>query len=61
MSNEKFQPSYKANKIPSPKPVWMNNFRIRLRFEGSCLKQQDATPFTPSNVVNMFIVYELDS
>ena len=39
----------------------MNNFRIRLRFEGSCLKQEDTAPFTLSNVVNLFIVYELDS
>ena len=41
--------------------MWMNNFRIRLRFEGSCLKQEDTTPFTLSDVVNLFIVYELDS
>ena len=39
----------------------MNNSRIRLRFEGSCLKQEHTPPFTPSNVVNLFIVYELDS
>ena len=57
MSNQKFQPSYATNKILSPKPVWMNNSRIRLRFEGISLKQEDTTPFTPSNVVNLFIVY----
>ena len=41
--------------------MWMNNSRIRLRFERSCLKQEDTTPFTLSNVVSVFIVYELDS
>ena len=34
------------------------NSRIRLEFKGSCLKQEEAT-FTPNNVVNVFIIYEL--
>ena len=34
--------------------------RLRLRIEGSCLKQEDKTPVTPNNVVNLFIVCELD-
>ena len=38
----------------------MNNTRIILKFKGTCLKQEDTTPFTPNNVVNLFIVYELD-
>ena len=38
----------------------MNNIRIRLKFKGSCLKQEDKAAFTPNNVVNLFIVYELD-
>ena len=37
----------------------MNNSRIRLEFKRSRLKQNKA-PFTPNNVVNLFIVYELD-
>ena len=37
----------------------MNNSRIRLRFTGSCLRQEFAT-FTPKNVVNLYIVYELN-
>ena len=36
----------------------MSNSKISLRFTGSCLKQDKAT-FTPNNVVNLFIVYEL--
>ena len=59
MSNEKFKPST-ANKRLSPKLLW-NRSRLRLRFEGSCLKQRDTTPFTPNNLVNLFIVYELDT
>ena len=36
----------------------MNNSRIRLRFTGTCLRQELAS-FTLSNIVNLFIVYEL--
>ena len=60
MSNEKFTPPYTVGKRLSPKLIW-NNSRIRLKFEGSCLKQEDKAPFTPNNLVNLFIVYELDT
>ena len=43
-----------------PKMQW-NEYKIRLRFEGSCLKQEDTTIVTPNNLVNLFTVYELDS
>ena len=33
---------------------------MRLKFEESCLKQEDKVPFTPKNAVNLFIVCELD-
>ena len=49
------------NKILSPKLAWMNNSRIRLKFEGSCLKQEDTAPFSPNDIANLFTVYELDS
>ena len=39
----------------------MNNARIRLEFKGSCLKQEDKAPFSPNNVINSFIAYELDT
>ena len=39
----------------------MNNSRLRLEFEGSFLKQEDKAAFTPNNVVNLFIVKELDT
>ena len=38
----------------------MNNSKIRLRFTGSCLKQEDKPPYTLKNVVNLFIVYEIN-
>ena len=38
----------------------MSNTRIRLTFKGSCLKEEDTASFTPNNVVNLHIVYELD-
>ena len=59
MPNEKYKPSDTGNKVLSPKLLW-NKSRLRLRFEGSCLKQEHATPFTPNNVVTFFIVYEQD-
>ena len=60
LSNEKFRPPYTTYRILSPKLKW-NKYKIRLWFEGRCLKQEDTTPITPSNIVNLFIVYELDS
>ena len=36
----------------------MNNLRIRVRFKGSCLKQDKVT-FIPKNVVNLCISHEL--
>ena len=58
MSNEKFTPPYTANKNRSPKLIW-NKSRIRLKFDESCLKQEDKAHFTPKNVVNLFIAYKL--
>ena len=59
MLNEKFTPPYTPNKILSPKLVW-NKSKIKIKFEGSCLKQENKAPFIPNNVVNLFIVYELE-
>ena len=38
----------------------MSNSKIRLRLTWSCLKQEDNAAYTPNNVVNLYIVYELD-
>ena len=61
LSNEKFKSPYTSNKSLSPKLVWINNSRIRLKFKESCLKQEDKAPFTPNSVVNLFILYELNT
>ena len=61
MSNENFTCAYIANVSVCPKLIWMNNSRIRLKFKRSCLKQEDKAPFTPKNVVHLFIVYEVDT
>ena len=61
LSNEKSMCGYIANVSVCPELIWMNNTRIRLKFKGSCLKQEDKSPFTPKNVVNLFNVYELDT
>ena len=58
--NKKFRPLYTTNKVLSPK-LRRNKSRLRLIFKESCLKQEDTTPITPNNVVNLFIVYELDT
>ena len=60
MSNEKFKHPYTANKSHFPKLMGYNCM-IKLKFKGSCLKQKDQAAFTPKTVVNVFIVYELDS
>ena len=40
--------------------LWINNSRIKLEFKENCLKQ-DKAPFTPNNVVDLYIVYELNT
>ena len=59
LSNGNIEPPFTTNKSLSLKQVWMHNFKIRLRFTGRCLRQEFAT-FTSNNVINLFIVYELD-
>ena len=60
MSYEIFGPPFAVNTILSPKLVWYN-YKIKQKFKGSSLKQEDKAAFTPKNVVNLFIVYELNS
>ena len=37
----------------------MNNYRIRIEFKRSCLKQDKVT-FNPNSLINLFFVYELN-
>ena len=59
MKNDKIKAPTTANKSLSPKLKWLNS-KIRVEFKGSCLKEDKIT-FTLRNVVNLFIVYELDT
>ena len=51
-------PPFTSNKSLSPKRY---NYKVKLKFAGSCLKREDKAAFTPKNVVNVFTVHELDS
>ena len=59
MSNEKFTFAYIANVSVSPKLVWMNSSRIRLKFKGICLKQEDKAVFTPLLSMDLIHVHEI--
>ena len=52
-------PPYRADKNLSPKLV-QYNFKIKLKIKASFLNQ-DKVIFTPQNMINLFIVYELDT
>ena len=49
LSNEKIKPPHTENKSLSPKLIWTNNSKTRLRFTGNCLI-----------AVNLYIAYVLD-
>ena len=59
MLNEKIKSPVTADKSISPKLKWINESRTRLRFTRSCLRLKISI-LTPKNIVNLFIVYELD-
>ena len=56
--NEKIRTPTTSNNSLSPKLKWHSS-EMRVEFKGSCLNQYKVT-FTPSNLVNLIIVYELD-
>ena len=60
MSNEKINPLNTTNNSLSPKLRWLNNSKRKKEFKVSCLKQ-DKLSFTLRNVVNLFIIYVLDT
>ena len=60
MSDEIIKSPTSPGNILTPKLKWVNNSKIAEEFKRSCLKQ-DKTTFTYRNVVNWFIVYELDT
>ena len=54
LSHETFTSPYTTNKSLSPQLIW-NKSRIRLKFEETCFKQKDKSPFTPK----MWYIYLL--
>ena len=58
LSNQKVRSYITSDKILYPK-LNLYNSSLRVEFKGCCLKQNKVT-FNTSNVVNLFIVYELD-
>ena len=38
---------------------WLSWQKIRLKFNGGCLKQQNKLTYTHSTMVNIYIVYEI--
>ena len=59
LSNRKVKASITANRSFSPKFFWMNNSKVRVRFEWCCVKHEKIT-FTLNAVVSLYIVYKLD-
>ena len=59
LSNEKTRPPTTSNNSLSPKQK-RNYSKIRVKFKGSCLKQDKVT-ITTRNAITLLIVYELDS
>ena len=54
LPNENFFPTFKTSKSLSPKLVWYN-YKIKLKFAESCLKQENKAAFTPKNVIIFFL------
>ena len=59
LSNDLIKPLTTANNSLSPKQRWHNS-KIRVGYKGSYLKHNTIT-FTPGNVVNLYMVYRLDT
>ena len=60
MSAEKLTTPTTTDNNLSPKIKWHEDSKFCLVFKGSYLKQKSTT-YTPSNRINFFIVYELDT
>ena len=51
---KKNMPPYATSKSLFPKLMWYNS-GIKLKFKGSCLKQEAKAAFTPKNWVNCLL------
>ena len=60
LSTKKLTSPTTTDKCLSPSTKWYENSNFCLIFKGSVLKQKKTT-FTPPNIINFFIAYELDT
>ena len=60
MSKETLAPRHTGNNSLSPKLLLTDSSKTGLEFIESSLKQEYKTSFTPNNVVNLFVIYELN-
>ena len=60
LSTEKLATPTTTDNTHSPSIKWYKNSNFCLIFKGSCLKPKNAT-FTSSDIINYFVVYELDT
>ena len=58
MSNESITPPSAANNVLTPSLNYLGT-KIRVRFSGSCLKQDKVT-YAHGKIVNIYIVYEIN-
>ena len=57
MSDERFNSNTASNYNITPELSYYGT-KIRVKFNGSCLKQDNVT-YTPEKIVNIYIVYEI--
>ena len=60
MSAKNFTTPATTDNSLSPPIKWYKNSKFCFTFKGSCFKQKNAL-FTPPNIMNFFIGYELDT
>ena len=60
LSTEKLITPATTDNSLSPSVSWYANPNFCLVFKGSCLEQKNAT-YAPPNIINYFIIYELDT
>ena len=58
LSDENIKPPSTSDNSLSPLIDYLGN-KIRLKFNGGCLKQQNKLTYTHGTIVNIYIVYEL--
>ena len=60
LSNERIKPNPVSNSIINPSLIKYLDTKIRVKFNGNCLKQDKIT-YTHAKVVNIYIVYKIFS